>query len=141
MPMQDLAFTATALYAAVSTLLFLFLGLMVSLERRRHGVGVGTGGHESLELAVRAHANATENIPLGLLLLLLFELNGGPALAVHAFGTLFVLSRLGHAFGLARSPGRTAGRFFGMLGTWAVMGLLAAALLVQYAGALFAGEV
>jgi uncharacterized membrane protein YecN with MAPEG domain len=127
--------TATSLYAGLCTLLLLILGALVSVQRRRHRVGVGTGGHAALELAVRVHANAAENIPLGLMLLLLVELGGAPALAVHAAGILFVAARVSHASGLGSSPGTTRRRLLGMAGTWGIMLVLALTAIVQFSTA------
>ncbi|MEO0973316.1 MAG: MAPEG family protein, partial [Pseudomonadota bacterium] len=83
----------TSLYAALCTVLLIALGGRISMYRRRHRIGVGSGSNKDLELAIRAHGNAVETIPLGLLLLLLFEVNGAPHLAVHAFGAVFTAAR------------------------------------------------
>ncbi|MEO0422669.1 MAG: MAPEG family protein [Pseudomonadota bacterium] len=123
----------TGLYAGLCTLLMLVLGARVSMNRRRHKVGVGTGGNRDLELAVRVHGNAVETIPVGLLLLLLFELNGAAVWAVHAAGAIFTIARISHASGLSSSAGVTQRRFLGMAATWSVMAVLAIALVVQTA--------
>jgi uncharacterized membrane protein YecN with MAPEG domain len=52
------------------------------------------------------------------LLLVLAEITGLPAAAVHGAGVLLVVSRVLHAVGLSGSPGRSFGRFYGTAGTW-----------------------
>ncbi len=128
----------TSLYAGLCTVLMLVLGARVSMFRRRHKIGVGAGGNRDLELAIRVHGNAVETIPVGILLLLLFELNGAGAWAVHLAGALFTIGRISHASGLSTTAGVTMRRFLGMAMTWSMMGVLAVALLVQSVGALLA---
>ena len=117
----------TALYAGLTGLLFLGCVVQVVRQRVRAGVGIGDGGDERLLRAIRVHGNLAEYAPIVLLLLLVYELNGGRPWALHVLGGVFVLSRLAHAFGLSASSGRSPGRFAGTVGTWAV--LLALALL------------
>lgn len=120
----------SGLYAALYALLILALAINVIRLRRRYGVGIGDGGHEPLARACRAHANAVENIPMIALLLVLFELGGGPAVLVHAFGATLLLARIWHAYGLNRRSGVSAGRFHGTLATWLViLGLVGALIL------------
>jgi uncharacterized membrane protein YecN with MAPEG domain len=127
----------TSLYAGLVGALLVLLGLAVSLQRRRHRIGVGSGEQPALELAIRVHGNAAEHIPAALILLLLFELNGAPAIAVHAAGIVLVLARVAHASGLASSAGTTRRRFFGTAATWLLMLVLAIAIIGQYLIALF----
>lgn len=121
----------SGLYAALSALIVLALAVNVIRLRQKHKVGIGDGGHQDLSRACRAHANATEYVPLALILLALVELNGGSATAVHAYGGLLVLARVGHGFGLSRSPGKSSGRFYGTLATWLVILGLATQLVLR----------
>jgi uncharacterized membrane protein YecN with MAPEG domain len=93
----------TALYAALSALLIVRLSLAVIKLRRQHRVGTGDGGHEDLLLAIRTQANTTEYIPITLILLGLLELNGAPALMLHAGGIALLTGRIIHAIGLPRN--------------------------------------
>lgn len=120
----------TALYAGLLGLLYIVLGGFVVAQRRRARVGIGTGSDSALERAVRVHGNFAENAPLFLLLLLIAELSGGVSWLLHVLGVAFVLARLGHAFGLGRSSGTSAGRFLGTLVTWAVIVVLAVTNIV-----------
>lgn len=119
--------TITALYGGLLGLLYLVLCWLVVSKRRNVKVGLGVGGNAALERAVRVHGNFAEYAPLFLVLLLLAELNGGPAALLHGLGAAFVLARIGHAFGLSRSSGASTGRFYGTLVTW--IALLVVALV------------
>jgi len=113
--------TPSFLYAALLGLLLIALSVNVVLARRRYHVGLGVGTEEGMQLAVRVQANFTEYVPLAVVLLVLAELTGLPIAAVHVAGILLMTSRVLHAWGLAHSPGRTFGRFYGTAGTWLVI--------------------
>ena len=121
----------TSIYAALGAILVVLLALRVVLHRRRTAVGLGDGGDRDLQQCIRVHANAIENLPLALLLLLLLELRGIPAPWLHGLGAAVIISRLLHAWGFSRRKGVSMGRFAGTLGTWLVMLLMAAMLLVH----------
>ena len=112
---------ASFLYAALLGLLLVALSAQVSLARRRFRVRLGEGTEEGMRQAVRVQANFAEYAPFAVLLLVLAEIAGLPAPAVHGAGILLVASRLAHAAGLSRSPGRSFGRFYGTAGTWLVI--------------------
>ena len=124
MPLQ-----ITAIYASFLALFLIILSLPIIRLRRGLRVGLGDGGHTSLQQAIRAHGNAVEFIPIFIILLAIYELNRAPAGALHAFGVAFVLARLAHAWGLYSTSGASIGRVTGMVGTFAVLIILAAANL------------
>lgn len=124
----------TALYASLLALLLLALIVPIIKGRRGLKVGIGDGGHRSLQQAVRAHGNATEFIPIFLILLFLFEINGGGKMFLHIAGVGFVLVRISHAIGLHKSIGVTVWRMIGVLGTLLIMICLAAANLLRFFG-------
>jgi uncharacterized membrane protein YecN with MAPEG domain len=109
------------LYAGLLGLLLIALSAHVVLARRHYRVRLGTGTEEGLQQAVRVQANFAEYVPFAVLLLVFAEITGLPTAAVHGAGILLVASRLLHAAGLARSPGRSFGRFYGTAGTWLVI--------------------
>ncbi len=109
------------LYAALLGLLLIALSTTVVLARRRFRVRLGTGNDAGMEQAVRVQANFTEYVPFAVLLLVIAEITGLPAAAVHGAGIVLVVSRVIHAWGLSHSPGRTFGRFYGTAGTWLVI--------------------
>ncbi len=121
---------AAALYGALLGLLAVALTARVIVLRVRTGVQAGDGGHAPLAQAIRAHANFAEQAPLALLLLVIAETVGTPAVLVHALGSVLVLARLASAWGLSHSLGPTMPRQAGAGATALV--LAAAALLIAY---------
>lgn len=119
----------TSLYAALAAILFVALAGLVVRARWRYRTGLGIGTEPAMERAVRVHANFVEYVPLALLLLLLTELGGAPAILLHGCGALLVLCRVLHAYGLSQHSGRSFGRFWGTAGTWAVVLTLSVTLL------------
>lgn len=114
--------SVSVLYTALLGLLLIALSANVVLARRRYRVRLGVGTEEGMQQAVRVQANFSEYVPLAVVLLILCEVMAGmPAAAVHAAGILLLTSRVLHAWGLARSPGTTFGRFYGTAGTWLVI--------------------
>lgn len=122
----------TMLYAGLCTILVVVLALRVVQWRFRHKIGLGDGGDRQLLMRVRAHANAVENMPLALLLLGGMELNGYNSGLIHGFGSVLLLSRAAHAWGLSHSSGTSRGRFIGSLFTWLLMLTMAAFAIGGY---------
>ena len=115
----------TALYAALIALLFVACAIQVVRNRQRAQVGLGTGTDRQLERSVRVHGNLAEYAPLVLVLMLIYELNGGTAWLLHVLGGLFVLFRLAHAAGLGASGGPSTGRVVGTAGSMGIIIVLA----------------
>lgn len=121
----------TSTYAALSALLMLFLAYRVVTFRRAQKVGIGDKGDLPFTVAIRAHANMVEYAPITLLLLLLAELGGAPALFVHGCGGAFLLSRVAHAWGYTQAlGGYSPFRFWGILINWVVLAVLSVYLLL-----------
>ena len=114
-------FPITALYAALSGLLVLTLAFNVVRFRFGRGISMGDGGDARIARAVRAHGNAVEYIPLALILIGLLEGNNASPWALHLYGTLLVLGRLAHAWGMT-GPVSEVNNFrkFGIVATWTV---------------------
>lgn len=93
----------TGIYAALAALLVVGLARNVIRLRRQYQIALGDGRNEDLLAAIRAHANAVEYLPIGLLLLLIFELNRGPNWLLHILGGLFIIGRLIHAYGVSKA--------------------------------------
>ena len=120
---------ASFLYAGLLGLVLVALSAQVVLARRRYRVRLGAGTEEGMQQAIRVQANFVEYVPFAVLLLVLAEITGMPAAAVHGAGAVLVASRVIHAAGLAGSPGRSFGRFYGTAGTWFVIVALSLWLL------------
>ncbi len=121
----------TTLYAGLSGILLLALSSRVVNARRTHKIDIGDGGNEDLMRAIRVQGNFTEYVPLILLLILMIEMNGNDAMVIHGLGGALIISRILHAMGLSRSSGISTARFVGILGTWMVLAISSAILLMD----------
>lgn len=121
----------TGIYAALAALLVIFLSVRVILRRQSTRIGIGDGGDHELCKRIRVHANAVEYLSIGLILLLLVEMNQTQSWLVHVFGIVLLVGRVLHAFGMSRSSSASTGRIFGMLLTLVVIVAMAVLLLWQ----------
>ncbi len=125
----------TAAVAAVCALMLVAMSADVAYQRSHHKVALqGLGENKHVTRAVRAHGNYTEHVPLALVLLLLLELRGTPPAMLVIAGSLLVVARLSHWFGLKTSSGPTPWRLFGVGVTWLVLAGEAVGLLVSLLG-------
>jgi uncharacterized membrane protein YecN with MAPEG domain len=115
----------TSLYASILAVLVIFLAFKVVYFRRTKLVGLGDNGDKDGMRAIRVHANAIEYIPMILILMGIYEVNGGSVLVLHIVGILIVIARILHAMGLSKSAGTTFGRLVGTLLTWIITLVLA----------------
>lgn len=120
----------TALYAALLALIFVVLSVKVIGKRRQFMIGIGNNGEMALERAIRVHGNFAEYVPFALLLMFLAEYSGLAAHYVHTLGIILIMGRLSHAFGVQQIKEPLKFRVFGMLLTFTVLLLSAAAILV-----------
>ncbi|MEP4891909.1 MAG: MAPEG family protein [Aliiglaciecola sp.] len=111
----------TAFYAGLLGISFFYLSALVIQQRRSLKVSLGDGGDSHFLGVIRAHANFAEYVPLILVLLLVAELNQGNHLILHAIGSLLLLGRLIHAYGLRHHSGVSWQRLWGMLMTFAAL--------------------
>jgi uncharacterized membrane protein YecN with MAPEG domain len=126
----------TGIYAGVSGLLLVVLYVRISQRRLATKIGVGSGGDAELEQRVRAHGNLVESAPFALILLYFIEQTGLSSMYVHALGATFVIARLAHALGMSTTTGRSAGRFYGSLGTVLLLSVMSALLIARTIGVL-----
>lgn len=119
----------TSFYGALAGLVVLFLAGMVSRHRLSTGVGMGDGGYRPLQLAIRAHGNAVEYLPICLLLMLLYELEGGGAFLLHLAGIAVIGGRVLHASAMLRTDEGTPARQAGVALTWLAILVLSLVLL------------
>ena len=123
--------SVTPVYAALLSLVYIGLAMRVSKYRRTQLLSLGDHGDTRLQHLIRAHGNASETIPLGLLLLLMAELQGAPGLAVHVLGLTLLAGRLAHARGLSAEPPVLRLRIIGMGLTVVMMAITAVGLLLH----------
>ena len=88
----------TLLTAGVFGLLHVLFTMRVGGYRLKSGVSLGDGGDDVLLKRIRGHANFTENVPIGLILILLNELSGLASQYVIALAAVFVAARVLHYF-------------------------------------------
>ena len=118
----------TALYAGICGLLGVLLAnsvLYVRLRGRKRPSWQG-------EAMLRVQANFVENVPLAVVLLLLVELGGAGAMAVHTFGASLVIFRLLHAWGLGTFEGANYPRLIGAQGTFLLLSILGMTAIYQF---------
>jgi uncharacterized membrane protein YecN with MAPEG domain len=120
----------TGIYAALAALLIVALAIRVMLGRKGAQIGIGDGGNHELSKRIRVHANAIEYLPIGLILLLIIELNQTQPVVVHAFGITLIIARVLHAFGLSKTSKVSFGRASGILLT--LIALLGMAVLLLW---------
>lgn len=118
-----------ALYASLLAPLFLLLSSRVIRARRGARVAVGDGGDAVLARCMRVHANFAEYVPLALLLLALAESLGTNAWLLHGLGIALVAGRLAHAAGMSQPRENFAFRVAGVVATFWMIGIAAAACL------------
>jgi len=136
-PIQPIAAApaVSLLFAAAFGLLNLWLAARAVLVRVKGGAMLGDEGQPLMRARMRAHANFTEYVPLALILMALIEMNGGRGTALWVIGSLLVVGRLLHPFGLERpgsNPLRGAGIFLTLGCTAALVGW--AVWMVAHAG-------
>lgn len=124
----------TALWAALLAPLFLWLSMRIVPLRHAARVTLGTGGDPTLERAIRAQGNFAEYVPFALVLLGLAEAGGAPAVVLHPLGALLLLGRCAHGWAITRAGEDLRIRAAGMVATFLVIALAAAAALVAGLG-------
>ena len=94
--------SVSLLFAAALALVNLWLGVRASAARIGRKVMVGDGGDPLMIARMRAHANFNEYVPLALILMTVIELMGGRGTALWVIGSVLVIGRVLHPFGMER---------------------------------------
>ena len=115
----------TGLYAALLSVLFVGLAFNIIRLRYQFKTGIGDGGNEVLAKAIRVHGNFAEYIPMALLLLGIYEINGASPMWLHVLGATLFLGRILHAIGLSKTTGVSKQRQIGMISLFIVLLILA----------------
>jgi uncharacterized protein len=126
-------FAVTPLYALPLAAIFLILWFRVTSFRAKLKVSIGDAGDANLLLRMRHHGNFVEWTPFILILMILAEGMGAPALYLHISGALLLIGRAAHPFGLkiedAAHPLRYVGNGTNILATLNLMVCLAVNVL------------
>lgn len=125
--------TITSIYAGLLGLMYLALTIRTIRGRLKNSVSIGDDGDKELGYRVRAHGNFAEYAPIGVVFLALIEIQGAPAIALHALGLCLFVGRLAHAYSFASYPPKMKPRQLGMMLTMTMLlasslGLLAHAI-------------
>jgi uncharacterized membrane protein YecN with MAPEG domain len=115
----------SALYGALLALVVLALGINVTVHRVKLRVPLGDGGNPEMLRMIRLHGNAIEYIPLALVLMALYELNGGWHWALHVIGIALIAGRLIQTAAMWGTEMPGAGRGIGQTTTWLSIAVLA----------------
>jgi uncharacterized membrane protein YecN with MAPEG domain len=115
----------TALYAGILALMVIALAINVTVHRAKLKVPLGDGGNPEMLRMIRLHANAIEYLPLGLILMLLYEINGGWHSALHIAGIVLIVGRVLQTWNMWNTPIAGFGRIAGQSATWLTIAVLA----------------
>lgn len=116
-----MSLSITPIYAALLAIFFATLSLRVINYRKSAGIALGDGNEKHLLRRQRVHGNFAEYVPFILLLILLCELQGTPAWALHGMGLLLLAGRAIHAYGVSQEPEVIKIRVIAMSLTFATM--------------------
>ena len=117
----------TLLYAGILGLLSVLLANQVMFVKVNSKLEETWRGHAT----ERVQANFVENVPLAVILLLLFELSTGEIFVTHIFGSCLVLFRVLHAWGMSNYEGANYPRLIGAQGTFLLLSILSFSCIYQ----------
>ena len=93
-------FVVTPIYALAAAVIYMALWMRVTSFRSKEGISIGDADNQALLLRVRQHGNCAEWCSFILILMILAEGMGAPALYLHISGVLLLIGRIAHPFGL-----------------------------------------
>ena len=115
----------TALYAGILSLIMVALAVNVTIHRAKLRVPMGDGGNPIMLRMIRLHGNAVEYLPLALLLMAIYESNGGWHSALHAAGIALMVARILQSWNMWSTDIAGFGRISGQSLTWLTIVALA----------------
>lgn len=128
-----MVFSTTPIYALGAAAIWLILWFRVTSLRSAMGRSIGDGGDDALLQRIRQHGNCSDWAGFILILMILAEGMGAPALYIHVSGVLLLIGRCAHPFGLkiddAGHPLRYVGNGANILAALNAMVCLAVNLL------------
>ncbi|NQY63564.1 MAG: MAPEG family protein [Alteromonadaceae bacterium] len=125
----------TGFYASLLAIILVGFTVNIIKLRFKFRVGLGDGEQKPLIKAIRIHGNFVEYIPLAIILLAVYELNGADNLWLHIFGITLVVGRLLHSVGLTKTVGASLPRQIGVISTIIVLVVLAILNISAFIGA------
>jgi uncharacterized protein len=106
-------FTVTPLYALPVAAIYVILWMRVTAMRSALGASIGDHNDPALLQRIRQHGNCAEWSFFILILMILAEGMGAPALYLHISGALLLIGRIAHPFGLKRDTAAHPLRYVG----------------------------
>lgn len=101
---MEFPYTA-AMVGAFLIILQQILMMNTGTHRAKAQIGVGFGEDRHLERKIRRHGNLSENAAIFIIVLSLAEMLSGGGPVIIAFGSIFVLARVSHAFAFTSLAG------------------------------------
>ncbi len=127
--------TVTAITAGTISLIFLVLSFRVIGIRKQTNVSLGDGGNEPLQRAIRGQANFAEYAPIGVILLLVAELQSVNTYLLIAVAGTLITGRMCHGYAFAFTAGSVTLRRGGTFLTFsAIISLAVVNLVMPFAG-------
>jgi len=126
---EDNMLAVTGLYTGILAVMMFVLAYMTSARRREAKISLGSGDDEIMERRSRAFGNFIEFVPMLILLMAVFEIQGYPTVYVHSLGIVTLAGRLFHALGMTGKLTIINGRFAGAFLTYMSL-LLAGGFLI-----------
>lgn len=118
-----------SMYAALLGLLFFYLSIRTISLRRKLQIGIGFKENDEMLRGMRVHSNFAEYVPLTLVLIFFAEIQGAPGLLIHALGSLLLVGRALHAYGVSQMNEKFFFRVSGMAMTFTAL-LTASVVLI-----------
>lgn len=115
----------TALYAGILALIVVALAINVTVHRTKFKVPIGDGGNPEMLRMIRVHGNAVEYLPLALMLMAIYEIDGGSHALLHIAGIVLIVGRVLQTWNMWRTPRAGFGRIAGQSSTWLTVAALA----------------
>jgi len=122
----------TPFFAAILGVIFIGLSINVMRYRLKYKTSLGSGDNKEFDYAIRAQANFVEYVPLSLLMMWFIESLTLSGEFVFWLGSVLVLARVAHAFGMFYPRDMLVFRQIGALGTIAVLFTACVGILEYY---------
>ena len=108
-----MTFTVTPIYGLAIIVIYMVLWMRVTAYRGGKGISIGDAGDPDLLLRIRQHGNCAEWSSFLLIMMILAEGIGAPALYLHITGGLLLVGRIAHPFGLKKDNASHVLRYVG----------------------------
>ena len=112
----------SAIAAGLLAAFLIVLTVRVVKFRKQNKVSLGDGGNETLRRAIRGHANFTEYAPIGIVLILIAELQSANTVVLAILAAALLAGRAMHGYAFAFTVGNPTLRAWGMYLTLAAIG-------------------